>query len=263
MDGYADVLVANAIVLALAMTLLWVMSIIVRDVSIVDIFWGLGFVVVAWVSFAAVDGEFSRQLVFVLLTSLWGLRLSTYLAWRNLGEDEDYRYAQMRERWGAKFPLVSLGTVFLLQGALIWIVSLPIQAGQVPETAGGLIWLDYVGIGFWGVGLFFETVGDAQLARFKKDPANEGKVMDRGLWRYTRHPNYFGDFMVWWGLYLVALSTVDAWWTIVGPIVMSVLLMRISGVGLLEKNLKKRREGYQEYIEKTSAFFPRPPKETA
>lgn len=246
--------------IAIAVILLWAISVVIRDASIVDIYWGFGFVLVAWVAFAIGDGAYSRQLLLTALVTIWGLRLTVYLAWRNLGKGEDYRYVAMRERWGPRFPLVSLGTVFLLQGALQWIVSLPVQAAQVPESPEGLIWLDWVGVAAWAIGLCFETVGDLQLARFKADPANEGKVLDRGLWRYTRHPNYFGDFMVWWGLYVIALSTGDAWWSIIGPIVMTVLLMRVSGVGMLEKTITSRRPGYEEYIARTSAFFPRPPK---
>jgi steroid 5-alpha reductase family enzyme len=150
--------------------------------------------------------------------------------------------------------------VFGLQAALSWVVSLPVQGGQVPADPDGLVLLDYVGIVVWATGLAFESIGDWQLARFKADPANLGEVMDRGLWRYTRHPNYFGDFLVWWGLYLVALATVDAWWTVVGPLVMSVLLIRVSGAALLERSLRKRRPGYEDYVRRTSAFFPRRPR---
>lgn len=259
MDGYAAVLLANAAVVAVLMVGLWLVSLAVKDASIVDIFWGMGFVVVAWVTLLVADGEPARQALLVALTTIWGLRLAGYLAWRNLGKGEDFRYQAMRRRQGGRFWIWSLFMVFGLQGALMWVVSLPVQAGQVPDSPG-LIWLDFVGVAFWAVGLFFEAVGDVQLARFKADPASKGKVMDRGLWRYTRHPNYFGDFMVWWGLYLIALATVDAWWSIVGPIVMSILLIRVSGAALLEKSLKKRRAGYEEYVRRTAAFFPRPPR---
>ena len=199
-------------------------------------------------------------MLVAVLTTLWGLRLAGYLASRNLGKGEDYRYQAMRRRLGARFPLVSLFTVFGLQGVLMWIVSLPVQTAQVPDTPSGLVALDFAGIGLWCAGMFFETVGDLQLARFKADPGNGGRVMDRGLWRYTRHPNYFGDFCVWWGLYAIALATGDAWWAVVGPLVMSVLLLRVSGVTLLERHMEKRRPGYDEYARRTSEFFPRPPR---
>jgi steroid 5-alpha reductase family enzyme len=232
-----------------------------RDtLSIVDIVWGLGFAVIAWVTFALADGSTPRRVLIVVLTTIWGLRLATYLAARNLGKPEDFRYAAMRRRYGDRFTLVSLGLVFGLQAVLMWIVSLPIQVAQVQETPSGLTALDVAGAALWAVGVAFESIGDAQLARFKRDSANAGRVMDRGLWRFTRHPNYFGDFLVWWGLYLIALATGDAWWTVIGPVVMSVLLLRVSGVTLLERSLRKRRPGYEDYARRTSAFLPRPPR---
>jgi steroid 5-alpha reductase family enzyme len=255
-----EVLVVNAVVLAGLFFGLWLVSLAVRDASIVDIFWGMSFVVVAWVTALVADGAEARRVLLVVLVSVWGLRLSGYLAWRNLGKGEDYRYQAMRERYVPRFWLISLFVVFGLQAALSWVVSLPVQGGQVPADPDSLVLLDYVGIVVWATGLAFESIGDWQLARFKADPANQGEVMDRGLWRYTRHPNYFGDFLVWWGLYLVALATVDAWWTIVGPLVMSVLLIRVSGAALLERSLRKRRPGYEGYVRRTSSFFPRRPR---
>jgi steroid 5-alpha reductase family enzyme len=190
--------------------------------------------------------------------TVWGLRLTLYLSIRNLGKGEDYRYQAMRRRWGRNFPFISLGTVFLLQAALMWIVSLPVQVSMAnPGDPGSLAWL---GLAVFALGLFFETVGDWQLARFKADPDNKGKVMDRGLWRYTRHPNYFGDFAVWWGLFLIAVADVSMLWTIVGPLVMSWLLLRVSGVAMLEKTIGRRRPGYEEYARTTNAFFPWKPK---
>jgi steroid 5-alpha reductase family enzyme len=188
------------------------------------------------------------------------LRLTVHLARRNLGKGEDRRYAEMRRRHGDRWPLRSLIVVFWLQGALMWVVSLPVQVGMTDPTPAGLGALDWAGAALWSVGFAFEAVGDLQLTRFKADPANRGKVMDRGLWRYTRHPNYFGDFCVWWGIWLVALSTGSAWWTAVGPAVMSVLLIRVSGAALLERSLIRRREGYADYVARTSAFFPWPPR---
>ena len=167
------------------------------------------------------------------------------------------------EKAGGRFWIISLFKVFLLQGLFMWIVSLPVQAGQVPGAPNGIGPLAIAGAVVWGIGLFFETVGDAQLARFKADPDNKGKVMDRGLWRYTRHPNYFGDFMIWWGLYLVALEGQGTWWSFVGPVLMSFLLLRVSGVAMLEKTITSRRPGYEEYIRRTSPFFPWPPRRSS
>jgi len=190
---------------------------------------------------------------------VWGLRLGGYLFWRNHGKGEDFRYRAMRKHWGPRFPIISLVTVFGLQGVLMWIVSLPVQLGQTRERPD-LGVLAFIGIAVWIVGLFFEVVGDAQLARFKADPGNAGVVMDRGLWRYTRHPNYFGDACVWWGIALVATETTIGAWGLVGAAVMTILLRRVSGVTLLEKSLVKRRAGYVEYVARTSPFVPRPPK---
>ncbi len=253
-----DVLLASAGALLVYMLAVWVLSLPLHDVSIVDPAWGLGFVIVAWVAFAVGTGCRGRRILLVVVVSLWGLRLAAHLTRRKLRERrEDPRYAEWRERWGARFPLVSLVTVFLFQGVLIWVVSLPVQ-GSAPQ-GDRLGVLDWVGVFVWAVGIVFEAVGDQQLSRFKSDPANGGKVMDRGLWRYTRHPNYFGDFLVWWGIYLIALSTGGAWWTIVGPLVMSTLLIRVSGKGLLEERMKDR-PGYAEYLERTSGFVPLPPR---
>ncbi len=261
-----DTLLLAAAVAAGAMVLLWLVSLAAHDASLVDIFWGPGFVLVAWAVFAGVGahhlpaGGEARRWLLVSLVTVWGLRLGGYLAHRNLGKGEDYRYAAMRQKAGGHFWIVSLVKVFLLQGLLLWVVSLPVQVGQLPSTPDGLGPLAVAGAVAWAVGLFFETAGDAQLARFRTDPANKGRVMDRGLWRYTRHPNYFGDFLVWWGIYLVALEGQGAWWSFVGPLVMSFLLLRVSGVAMLEKTIGNRRPGYEEYTRRTSAFFPRPPR---
>jgi len=255
-------LATAAITIVLLMVCTWLVSLAVKNASIVDIVWGFGFVAVAWAVRLRVDGVADRQNLLVALTSIWGLRLTGYLFWRNHGKGEDFRYVAMRRHWGPRFPLISLGTVFGLQGVLMFLVSLPVQLGQAADEPG-LGWLAYAGVAVWVVGLFFEAVGDAQLARFKKDPANAGQVMDRGLWRYTRHPNYFGDACVWWGIALVAAETTVGRWGFVGAVVMTVLLRRVSGVTLLEKSLSKRRPGYADYVARTSAFVPRPPKRRA
>jgi steroid 5-alpha reductase family enzyme len=196
-----------------------------------------------------------RAWLVVALVSVWGLRLAGYLAWRNRGHTEDRRYQAIRARNGPNFALKSLWLIFGFQAMLAWVISLPLAGAVAGDASLGL--LDALGVVVWAVGLFFEAVGDGQLARFKSDPANTGRVMDRGLWRYTRHPNYFGDFCVWWGLYLLALSA-GAWWSIVGPLIMSFLLLRFSGVRLLERDIGERRPAYAEYVRRTNAFFPGP-----
>lgn len=249
------ILSLNLGVIAGLMTLLWLLSIPLKDVSIVDIFWGAGFAVVAWVTFSQTASSGPSRWLLPVLTTIWSTRLTLYLAWRNLGHGEDKRYAAMRARRGPIFALTSIYVVFGLQGAVMWTVSLPLQAG-ITLAEPGWTWLHAVGITCWSFGILFETFGDLQLSRFKANPDNAGKVLNTGLWRYTRHPNYFGDFLLWWGLYAIAAAHGAALWSAVGPVVMSVFLMRISGVTLLEQSLKETRPGYREYIQNTNAFFP-------
>jgi steroid 5-alpha reductase family enzyme len=237
-----------------AMLALWILSLRLRDSSIVDIFWGLGFVLIVWVTRLAHAGAEPRAGLVAALTTLWGVRLAGYLAWRNVGKGEDRRYTAMRSRHGAAWPLRSLFQVFVLQGVLMWLISLPVQAAERAPGPGALGWLDALGAALTLAGVAFEAVGDAQLARFKAGAENRGKVMDRGLWRYTRHPNYFGDFLVWWGLYTVAVASGNAW-TAGSPALMSFFLLRVSGVTLLERSMRKR-PGYDAYVRRTSAFFP-------
>jgi steroid 5-alpha reductase family enzyme len=248
-----------AIAVAALMLALWLVSIALRDVSIVDPAWGPAFVLVAVVAALTADGCLGRRWLLAAMTAVWGLRLGAYLLVRKLRDrSEDRRYAAMRERRGASFVPWSLVWVFGVQGLLVLIVSLPVQVAA--GRGGSLTAAVIPGIVVWAVGFAFESIGDEQLRRFKAGPDSHGQVMDRGLWRYTRHPNYFGDFCVWWGLWLVALTAGGTWWTFIGPVVMSVLLIRVSGAGLLEKDIGKRRPGYADYIRRTSGFFPRPPK---
>ncbi|MDH5307369.1 MAG: DUF1295 domain-containing protein [Myxococcales bacterium] len=258
--GLTALLCASASLLAVCMLGLWLLSLALRNASIVDIFWGLGFALVAVLGFFWSDsGAAPRSALIGGMVVVWGLRLSGYLLWRNAGHGEDARYAAMRRDWGARFGWVSLATVFALQGVILWIVSLPVQIVQ-GAPGGPLGVLDGIGVAIWLLGLGFESVGDAQLARFKADPRNAGKVMDRGLWRTTRHPNYFGDFCVWWGVFVVALSAPYGVFTLGSPVLMSFLLLRVSGVPLLERSLRERRPDYAAYAQRTSAFFPRPPR---
>ncbi|MDX6638837.1 MAG: hypothetical protein QOJ01_2348, partial [Solirubrobacterales bacterium] len=214
---------------------------------------------VAIVAALAGDGDADVRWLLLAMTAVWGMRLGGYLIARKLREpEEDARYAAMREKVGDGFAWWSLRMVFATQGFLVLVVSLPLQfaASGASSIGAGVV----PGLLVYLVGLGFEAVGDAQLAAFKARPDSRGKVMDRGLWRYTRHPNYFGDFCVWWGIWLVALTAGGTWWTAIGPLVMSTLLIRVSGKGLLEKSIGKRRPGYDEYVARTSGFFPMPPK---
>jgi steroid 5-alpha reductase family enzyme len=256
----STVFLATLAITLLAFLLLWLLSLRLGDASIVDICWGLGFTQIAITAGVLGGGYPWRKLLVTGLTVLWGLRLAGYLLWRNAGHGEDFRYQAMRRRHGARFWIVSLYMVFGLQAGLMWIVSLPVQVAQLAPTPDHLTGLDAAGALLWALGFAFESVGDLQLARFKADPANQGRVMDGGLWRYTRHPNYFGDACVWWGLFLIALATPHGTWTVVGPALMTLFLMRVSGVALLERKLVKSRPEYQDYIRRTSAFVPWRPK---
>ena len=251
-----------AVAIAALMVGTWLVSLVLRNASIVDITWGLGFVVVAWVSAVRADEAAGSASLMVAMITLWGLRLGGYLFWRNHGKGEDYRYVAMRRHWGPRFWIISLATVFGLQGVLMWVVSLPVQVSHVGEGRSGAasLALVVVGLAIYLLGLGFEVIGDLQLARFKADPTHAGKVMRTGLWRYTRHPNYFGDCAQWWGFYLIAVAG-GAWWSVLGPVLMTVLLLRVSGVALLERDIGERRPAYAEYIRRTNAFIPGPRKD--
>ena len=251
------VLVAALITIACLMLATWSVSLLRRDASIVDIVWGLGFVVVAWASRFVTGASGAGNWLLVAMVTVWGVRLAAYLAKRNLGKGEDFRYRAMRRKHGERFPLVSLYTVFGLQGALMFVVSLPVSLGQ-RDTDAGAGFVALAGFVVWTIGLYFEVVGDAQLARFKRDPRNEGLVMDQGLWALTRHPNYFGDCLVWWGLAIVASAQGAGLWAFLGALVMTVLLVRVSGAAMLDRLLAKRKPGYAEYMARTSGFIPRP-----
>jgi len=252
-------LVAGAVALAMMLGV-WLLSLALGDASIVDSFWGVGFVLIAWATFAVGDGWETRGVLVAGLVTVWGLRLSSHIARRNAGKPEDYRYAAMRRKYGRRFWLVSLGTVFVLQAVIMWVVSLPVQMAQVAATPDHLTALDVLGTAVFVAGLAFEAIGDLQLERFKADESNAGQVMDRGLWRFTRHPNYFGDALLWWGIFLITLSHTEYWWTIVGPLAMTFFLTRISGVPMLERRMARTRPGYAEYMQRTSGFIPLPPK---
>lgn len=259
MPVHFDAWLTGLLVMLAAAGLTWIVSVQQKNVTIVDSLWSLLFVFGAFTYAHVIGLSGPRVTLLLALVTLWGVRLAGYLSWRNLGHgrEEDRRYAAIRRRRQPNFAFKSLYLVFGLQAVLAWLISLPLLGAA--SGAGPLGALDYLGAALWCVGMIFEAGGDLQLARFKGDPANAGKVMNRGLWRYTRHPNYFGDFCVWWGFYLLALSA-GAWWSIIGPALMSYLLLKVSGVKLLERDIGKRRPEYAEYIRRTNAFFPGPPK---
>jgi steroid 5-alpha reductase family enzyme len=251
----AEPYVTSVVLILAVMGGLWVVSLWLKDASIVDIGWGAGFALLAAGYWLASTGSSPRQPLISMLAIVWGLRLALHLARRNLGKGEDARYARWRAQYGAAWWWRSLLQVFVLQGVVMWLISMPLAfAGSAPLNV-----LDAAGALVWALGFAFEAVGDWQLARFKADPANKGLVLRTGLWRYTRHPNYFGDALVWWGLGLIAAAG-GAWWALVSPMLMTWLLRRVSGVPLLEKHLARTRAGYADYAAQTSAFWPWPPR---
>jgi steroid 5-alpha reductase family enzyme len=254
--GFWEIYLAAGVLILGLVSVLWLVSLLLRDASIVDIFWGLGFVIAAWAYYAATpDGYSPRKLLLVALVTIWGLRLSLHILRRNWGKGEDYRYRRWREQAGGKWWWQSYFKVFLLQCFLLWVISTPLLAGQISPSPAQLTVLDVLALAVWAVGFFFEAVGDWQLSRFKADPANKGRLLTSGVWRYTRHPNYFGDAAQWWGYYLIALAA-GGWWTVFSPLLMTYLLVRVSGVRLLEQALVESKPEYKEYAERTSAFVP-------
>lgn len=249
-------LVSGLVILGL-MTVLWLLSLALKDSSIVDIFWGAGFVITFWVAAFLLHNNLSAWTVLLgSLVTVWGLRLSLHILRRNAGHSEDFRYAQWRKEAGASWWWRSFFKVFLLQGFLMWIIAAPLLAALASTLNPGLGWLDSFGVVLWLVGFVFEAGGDYQLTQFKANAANKGKLLSTGFWSLTRHPNYFGDAVQWWAFYLFALAA-GAWWTIFSPILITFLLMKVSGVAMLEKSLKDTKLGYAEYIARTPAFFPR------
>jgi steroid 5-alpha reductase family enzyme len=249
---------AGAFALVIAV---WLASLRLRDASIIDVFWGVGFIVIAWVCVAVGHGARDRRLLLAILVTLWGARLAVHIGRRNHGKGEDPRYVAMRQRDGARFWLTSLYRVFLIQAVTIWIISLPLQAAGSLGGQRGLGALDAIGAAVWFIGFGFESLGDLQLDRFKAAPGSRGQVMDHGLWRYTRHPNYFGDATLWWGFGLIGLGAgLAAAWGLIGSAVDTLILTRVSGKPILERDIETRRPGYRDYVERTSGFFPLPPR---
>jgi steroid 5-alpha reductase family enzyme len=245
------------ILIVAAASVVWLISVRMRDASIADIGWGPGFVSLAWAYVAMFDAFQVRPLTIAALITLWGVRLAWHIASRHDGEDR--RYAAMRDAHGSRFWWRSLFTVFWLQAVILWFVALPVLAAAGQAGPARATFTDAAGLILFAIGFLFEAVGDYQLMQFRRDPANRGRVLDSGLWRYTRHPNYFGDAVLWWGLFLIAASVPGGWLTIASPALMTFLLVRVSGVTLLERNLRTSRPGYDAYVQRTSPFFPWPP----
>jgi steroid 5-alpha reductase family enzyme len=260
--GPGGVLAFAAAAVAVVFVVTWLVGLRLRDASVVDPVWGPAFVVVAAVAALAGGGAPSRRWLLLGLTAVWGVRLGWHLTTRKLREpDEDRRYTALRDAHPDNFPFWSLGWIHGVQGLLVLITSLPLQVSA--ERPDRLSWMIVPGLIVYLIGVAFESTADEQLRRFKSRPQSRGQVMDRGLWRYTRHPNYFGDVCVWWGIWLVVLPAGGTWWTAVGPATITLFIVRISGKDLLERDIAERRPGYADYVHRTSGFIPLPPRATS
>lgn len=256
-------MVAGLAAVVVLFTILWIASLIVRNSSIVDMWWGPGILVIGLTYFLTTSGAQPRAWLAIALVAIWALRLAVHIGARNIGHGEDFRYAKWRRERGASWWWFSYFKVFLLQAVIAWIVSVPLYFAIASSSPTALTPLDYAGAVMFAIGFLFEAAGDEQLRRFKGNPFNRGRVLDTGLWRYTRHPNYFGEALLWWGLGLLAAATPRGYQGLIGPAIMTFLLVRVSGVSLLESTLRATKPDYARYVETTSAFVPRPPRRRA
>jgi len=247
----------SALVIWVYMSVLFLIAVVRKDNSIADIGWGIGFVIVA-LSVLVIQGDYSaRQAMLTVLITIWGLRLSGRIFIRNRGKGEDFRYRKWRNEWGRFFLVRSYLQVFLLQGLFMWLISLPVVITG-SKAATGWTGFDFAGVAIWLTGFFFEAVGDWQLDKFLSAKENKGKILDTGLWRYSRHPNYFGEVVMWWGIWIISLAQTWGWAGIISPITITVLIVFVSGIPLLERSMSAS-PAFQAYARKTSVFFPLPP----
>lgn len=248
------IILCSIVEVFLYMNLIFLIALIKKNNSIVDIAWGIGFILVALFNFFYQPGFTARQMLVMLLIVLWGIRLAHYIYCRNRNKPEDFRYAAWRRQWGKYWVIRSYFQVFMIQGLFMLVVVSPVFVLH-NDTGGKLGILEILGAALWLVGFLFQSIGDLQMSNFKKDAANKGKVMTSGLWQYTRHPNYFGETSMWWGIFLIVAGIPNSWWAIISPVTITFLLLFVSGVPLLEKKYKDNPE-FQEYAVKTSAFIP-------
>ena len=251
-------LTTAALIVFLYMTLLFILALIRKRNDIADVGWGVGFVLVSVCSLILSGSLTPRKALILALVVLWGLRLAIHIGLRNRGKQEDYRYKQWREDWGDRWIVRSYLQVFLLQGLFMVLITFPIMIAMTRDH-GPLVILDWIGVGVWAIGFFFEAVGDYQLTQFIRDPASRGKLRKDGLWQYTRHPNYFGEVTQWWGVFLIVLSVPSGWMGIIGPLTISYLILKVSGIPMLEKR-SETKPGWEEYKKRTNAFIPWFPK---
>jgi steroid 5-alpha reductase family enzyme len=251
-------LIAASAAVLVYMVIWFLVSLALRRNDVADVAWGGGFIVAALTTLVSGDGMTPRALLVTALVIAWGLRLSLHIGLRNRGKGEDPRYRKWREEWGRYATVRSFFQIFILQGVLLLVISLPvIRVITAPDTS--LTLMDFLGSVVWLTGFLFETISDWQLLQYKKDPAHKGKVITTGLWRYTRHPNYFGEVTLWWGIYIIALNVPGGWMTVIGPLTITFLILKVSGIPMLEKKYEGNAE-FEEYKKRTSAFFPMSPK---
>lgn len=253
-----NIILTTALIIFILMTCTWIISLLVGEMSIVDIGWGLGFVAITLFHFSQLENISAVPLLIVCVIALWGLRLAVYIFIRNKGKGEDPRYKAWRNDWGKNTWWISYFKVFLLQGFLMLLISLPIQA-VMSYGSNTISVFQIVGLGLWTFGFLFETIGDWQLYNFKHRPENKGKVMQTGLWRYTRHPNYFGESVVWWGVFFISIGSGYFWLSIISPVLITFMLLKVSGVTMLEARYAGN-DAYSNYKRSTSPFLPLPPR---
>ena len=256
MNETVIIILYNLAAVAILMSSGWIYSLIKDNVTISESPWGLCFMLITWLTWLQSDGWFYRKTIIAILVTLWGIRLFIHITKRNAGKGEDPRYTEWRKQYGDNFRLVSLFKVFLVQALFSWIIALSMQAGQLSQTPEIFTIFDIAGIIIWAAGFIIESSADRQLSRFLANPANKGKVMKQGLWRYSRHPNYFGESSMWWGIFIISLSVPWGWATVISPIVITYTLLRITGVTLMEETIFGNNPEYKEYVNKTSSFIP-------
>jgi steroid 5-alpha reductase family enzyme len=256
MENNLSLFFINLAAAAVLMTAGWVISLVRNNVTIADSFWGLGFILIAWLTFFITDGYMARKIILTLLVTFWGLRLFIHMSRRNRGKGEDPRYAAWREKHGPSFWIISLFKVFLIQALFQWAIAFGVQFGQISALPARLTVFDYLGIMIWIAGFIIESTADYQLSAFIKNPVNKRKIMNTGLWRYSRHPNYFGESLMWWGIFVIVLSTPWGIWTIISPLLITYTLLKLTGVTLMEETEFAGNPEYQAYVSQTSAFVP-------
>ena len=250
-----SVAVTLLLILLAYMVVWFVISIIQKRNDLADIAWGGGFVLLAWSAYFLSDNPGTRGLFINALVTIWGLRLAWHIGRRNMGKHEDYRYQAWRQAWGKWFYLRSFFQVYMLQGLLLAIISLPVYfIHQMP--ASDLTVMDGIGLGIWLIGMLFESIADHQLAAFKKNPENKGKLLQSGLWAYSRHPNYFGEVLLWWGIWIITLNNPEGWWTIIGPLTITFLILKVSGIPLLEEKMVNHPD-FEAYRKRVPMFLPK------